>query len=193
MCTVQLNQILELNASIAMAILLAPYIARSFVSSLPKTSRYIRRCHADGRFAKADVQEAIGTRILMLLSGGYPENDRKLSPQIRDAIFQRDGGKCQVCGDPATEIDHVADNSDDPSNLRAICGRCNRSLAWENAATADGVDEQMKEFREVVWNDLVERLIPGPPMRVCDDHEGWGTKWRTLAAQARTTKKREKT
>jgi 5-methylcytosine-specific restriction endonuclease McrA len=48
-------------------------------------------------------------------------------------VLARDRYVCQLCGAPATEVDHVvrvADGgSDHPDNLRAICGRCQRSPA----------------------------------------------------------------
>ncbi|WP_425566391.1 HNH endonuclease [Nonomuraea roseoviolacea] len=44
---------------------------------------------------------------------------------IRRRILRRDGYACYVCGEDATEVDHIdpGDNHD-PSNLGAICARC---------------------------------------------------------------------
>lgn len=45
--------------------------------------------------------------------------------------MQRDRGICQLCGAPATEVDHViprdAGGSDEPANLRALCHDCHAS------------------------------------------------------------------
>jgi 5-methylcytosine-specific restriction protein A len=53
--------------------------------------------------------------------------------RVRARVLARDRYRCQLCGAPATEVDHVvrvADGgSDHPGNLRAICGRCQRSPA----------------------------------------------------------------
>jgi 5-methylcytosine-specific restriction endonuclease McrA len=56
---------------------------------------------------------------------GYGGNWKSL----REEILERDGFVCHWGGGPATSVDHVilkaAGGSDDPSNLRASCGRCN--------------------------------------------------------------------
>jgi 5-methylcytosine-specific restriction endonuclease McrA len=48
----------------------------------------------------------------------------------RERVFALHGRRCHVCGDPAAEVDHVvplsAGGSDRLSNLRPICGPCNR-------------------------------------------------------------------
>ena len=51
--------------------------------------------------------------------------------KVRARVLARDRYRCQLCGAPASEVDHivrVADGGGDHlSNLRAICLRCNRS------------------------------------------------------------------
>ena len=48
---------------------------------------------------------------------------------IRAGILARDGHRCQLCGRPANEVDHIiplADGgSDVEGNLRALCRACN--------------------------------------------------------------------
>lgn len=54
---------------------------------------------------------------------------------FRRHLFDRDGGRCGICGDPVAlkkmDIDHIVQltdgGSDDPSNLRVAHPRCNRS------------------------------------------------------------------
>jgi 5-methylcytosine-specific restriction endonuclease McrA len=45
---------------------------------------------------------------------------------LRERILARDGHVCVVCGAPASEVDHIrpvsVGGSDDPANLRAVCG-----------------------------------------------------------------------
>jgi 5-methylcytosine-specific restriction enzyme A len=49
---------------------------------------------------------------------------------LRAAVLARDGRTCQLCGSPATDVDHIvprsAGGSDDPANLRSLCARCHR-------------------------------------------------------------------
>lgn len=51
-------------------------------------------------------------------------------PEVREAIFSRDGYRCVLCG--ATDgltVDHVISvyrgGTDDHSNLQTLCNRCN--------------------------------------------------------------------
>ena len=71
-----------------------------------------------------------------LSDGSYcPEHRRGGSTRqrrrTRAVVMIRDGHRCQLCGAPATDVDHVLPVSeggrDDPSNLRALCAHCNRS------------------------------------------------------------------
>jgi hypothetical protein len=57
----------------------------------------------------------------------------RISPYVRWAIFQRDGGRCLSCGAQLTvrdaELDHIvpwsAGGSDQSDNLRVLCQPCN--------------------------------------------------------------------
>lgn len=46
----------------------------------------------------------------------------------RASILERDRHRCQVCGGPASEVDHrrrlVDGGTDNPTNLRALCHAC---------------------------------------------------------------------
>lgn len=73
-----------------------------------------------------------------LSAGSYcPDHARGGSTRswrrVRQRILRRDQHRCQLCGAPADDVDHIVKwidgGSDDPSNLRAICSRCNRSSA----------------------------------------------------------------
>jgi 5-methylcytosine-specific restriction endonuclease McrA len=49
-------------------------------------------------------------------------------PVLRASILARDGWTCQLCGGRATDVDHIvprsAGGTDDPANLRSLCGPC---------------------------------------------------------------------
>jgi 5-methylcytosine-specific restriction endonuclease McrA len=49
----------------------------------------------------------------------------------RQSVLDRDEHICQVCGAPATEVDHIVpwsiSHDSSLSNLRAICIKCNRA------------------------------------------------------------------
>lgn len=58
---------------------------------------------------------------------------RRTVPLSRKALFARDGGECQYCGDPALTIDHVHPRSrggrHEWSNVVACCLSCNARKA----------------------------------------------------------------
>lgn len=60
---------------------------------------------------------------------------RKLSPQRRAQIMQRDNGACRSCGSTTDVcIDHIVPlcqgGSNEVSNLQVLCRPCNSSKAW---------------------------------------------------------------
>jgi hypothetical protein len=112
----------------------------TFCSEFAGTVRYVRRAIADGRINAPDVQEGIGAKLLMLTGGGYPRLQRALSQSEREVIFTRDNRICRICSKPATQIDHIAGSSSDPSNLRAVCRTCNIGTAFASAQTVSAAD-----------------------------------------------------
>jgi hypothetical protein len=142
------------------------------------TVRYARRTIADGRYNDPLVKMAIDVRIAAILSGGYPTQERKLSPDIRAAIFARDNHLCKVCGASATEIDHIKGSSFEPSNLQAICKPCNMAKAL--AASKPATPEQ-RAIASAIW----DRINAEEPTRICDDDKDWQTKWREIASARR--------
>ena len=79
-------------------------------------------------------------KILPIIPIG--ERDRPIKPRLRMEIFQRDGGKCRLCGDKTrlfgrfkgdpfvADIDHVIPRSrggrSQEENLQLLCRTCNR-------------------------------------------------------------------
>lgn len=64
----------------------------------------------------------------MAWSKGKSRRKSELPPnwaEIRRIVLDRDGRRCQFCGAPATDVDHIRPGSDHtPSNLRALCKHC---------------------------------------------------------------------
>jgi 5-methylcytosine-specific restriction endonuclease McrA len=60
--------------------------------------------------------------------------------ELRLEILERDGWTCQVCGGPATQVDHVIPRvqggASVPENLRAACAACNQAKSMADAGLA---------------------------------------------------------
>jgi hypothetical protein len=145
--------------------------------------RYVRRCRSDGRVDRPDILEAIGVQLVMAYSGGYPRSERRLTGGQRSAILDRDGKMCRLCGAPATEIDHIAGDSDDPSNLRALCRACNLREAARHLTTVDDLEERTRV--EATVADLASRVASNPPRSPCDDEVNWPKIYRSISAKRR--------
>lgn len=136
----------------------------------------MRRVSRDGRFNDPEVQTAIHTRNAFLLIGGYRSLGRNLTPRIRVDVRQRDKGKCQKCGKPGIEVDHVNGNSDELDNLQLLCLDCHHSKTAQNMVPAN-----KNERRSLLL--LVEtRVLPLVPQLLADDEIRWATEWRALEA-----------
>ena len=141
--------------------------------------RYGRATLRDGRYKRDPlVRETIDIRIAIILGGGYPKKARMLSREQREAIFTRDGGRCRLCGAPATDIDHISGSSSDPENLQALCKPCNMAKARANFRPA--TLEEAAEGK-AIWARITAKL----PVRLCDDEKKWAKLWRTISQEQR--------
>lgn len=52
-------------------------------------------------------QVGTGQALWSLQGGGYPRRQQMVPARVIAKVIERDGGKCSVCGEPATEIDHT--------------------------------------------------------------------------------------
>lgn len=143
-----------------------------------KAVHYGRGAVADGRIDDPLVWDAIGMRIAQILSGGYNEKARRNSPGLRREIFERDGGRCVLCGADATEIDHIRGDDTSLENMRAVCGPCNMGLAREHFVPATG--EQLAQAQRIR-----DRVFAPTPLFERDDSGAWDTFARALMAQRR--------
>ncbi len=143
--------------------------------------RYVRRCRLDGRDQRPDVMEAIRIRLAHILAGGYDKLTRKLPDSVRNAIIERDQGKCQICGQPGDEIDHVSGSSSDPENLQLLCDSCH------NKKTVASFVRITKDSHPEIWEKaqwLKRRAAAKRPVQLCDSEE-WAELQRELLRKRR--------
>ena len=155
----------------------SPLFCSELCLQTAKAIRYVRMKMTEGTFDRPDIAEAIEMKMASLLGGGYPARARLVPSAVRRAIFQRDEYKCRLCGGPATEIDHIADSSNEMDNLRALCRTCNMSLAQAKFVPAG--PEHVEEA-DRIWH----RIEADAPERLCDDEVNWKLLWRRLKEQA---------
>jgi 5-methylcytosine-specific restriction endonuclease McrA len=144
-----------------------------------KLVHYGRRVFRDGRIEDPLVLEAIQMRIAHILGGGYHQTERRLSPGIRRAVLARDHGVCQICGQPATDIDHIAGDSADLGNLRALCRSCNMA-----EAQAQFLPATLQMSREA--DQLMERIQADEPIFERDNEHGWDARYRQMRLDQRS-------
>ena len=144
-----------------------------------KLIHYGRAVVADGRIERdPTIAEAIQMRIAQILAGGYHERLRRVTPALRAQIFERDGGKCVLCGAPATQIDHIAGDANTPENLRSACGSCNLGMAQARLVPASAREAAKAD-------DLVQRIFAPAPLFPRDDETAWATTYSRLMAERR--------
>lgn len=144
-----------------------------------KLVHYGRGVVADGRIERdPTIEEALQMRIAHILAGGYHEVLRRVPPALRAQIFERDGGRCFLCGAPATQIDHIAGDANTPENLRAACGACNLGMAQGHLVPTPPSEG-------AVADHLLARIFASTPHFPRDDHTAWAAMNSRLMAERR--------
>ncbi|MCL6104838.1 MAG: hypothetical protein M1483_04320 [Actinobacteria bacterium] len=153
--------------------------------------RYVRARRREGRDTHPDIVEVIEIKLAMVLGGGYPERERKVSEEIREVVFRRSGGVCEQCGcvmdferktgnfDTIPTVQHVTGNSNDLSNLKAFCNRCNVTDAKSRFVLVENGSPEAAMAEEISARCSAPR-----PLRLCDD-ENWKHIWQGLSSTAR--------
>jgi hypothetical protein len=159
---------------------------------MAKLVRYVRACERDGRSKRPDVAESIKMRIAMVLGDGYRESERRVPVAARALVFERANGRCEECGqtldfdrstgDPGAipTIQHVQDDSNEPTNLKAFCRRCNMADARSRFVPVVPGSEAAARRAE-----LKIRCFAPTAVRLCDDDEHWNGMWQRLSKDAR--------
>jgi 5-methylcytosine-specific restriction endonuclease McrA len=137
--------------------------------------RYWRGTIRDGRLERDPlVGNAIRTQLAFLLVGGYGALRRRLPGNVRLEVRLRDDDRCQSCGKPGEEIDHINGSSPDLDNLQLLCGECHRTKTAKNMRPAG------KEEVELIRALFELRVVPDEPRLLADDESAWQHVWRGL-------------
>ncbi len=141
---------------------------------------------------------------------GYDKSARSVLPELRDAIFQRAGHKCERCGRPEGDtyesmltVQHMRGTSNDPADLRAYCRQCNNidslrlvtprqlvgysaeQLALLGYVGVDDPDAFREPHIEVLMREIELRVRSPTPMLPCDDADTWKDLYKELQAERR--------
>jgi 5-methylcytosine-specific restriction endonuclease McrA len=155
-------------------------IARSIYCSelcnqVARAVRYIRNRERDGRIDQPDIAEAIRTQLAFIPTGGYPTKLRRIDPATRQAVVERDEGRCRKCGGVGTEIDHIATSRSDLSNLQLLCHECHMEKTQSSFVPAS------PEVAKAVFAPIFARAASNPPRQPSDSSEWQHTQWRRNA------------
>jgi len=140
-------------------------------SQVAKWIRYFQKTVVDGRCWFPDVHEALSVRLGHIASGGYAETERRLSVELREAVRMRAGGRCQICGDTGTDVDHIRGSSADPSNLQLLCRRCHSLKTQGSMRPAE------QDVLETVHKPIQRRAFEIPHRQPCDSVEWQHRLW----------------
>ncbi|MBA4181351.1 MAG: hypothetical protein C0506_12240, partial [Anaerolinea sp.] len=142
-----------------------------------KYVRYFRSTAKDGRQTDPGVLYELKIKRAHVLNGGYPADERRLSPETRAFVVKRDAGQCVECGGQGTEIDHLepldgpALNA--PANLQLLCKDCHWNKTARNLVPVSPADTAA----HATLARLAARCDAVTPLSFADDQERWET-WR---------------
>ena len=149
----------------------------TWCSEIAIAVRYQRGVFRDDRGSDPLVQRAVSVKNAFLLAGGYQALGRELDKSIRIAVKVRDDGKCQKCGGPGRDIDHISDNSSELSNLQLLCASCH------NVKTAQSLVPASPAQKLQLLALQLARVVPEVPALLADDQHEWRHIWRALKAE----------
>ena len=96
--------------------------------------RYIRKVEGRGVLAGRDVYQVIETRVRMLAGGRrvheqgelrvVSRGDQHVPQTLRAAVRTRAGDRCEVCGEPGSDLHHLQYPARDADDLQLLCQTC---------------------------------------------------------------------
>ena len=138
--------------------------------------RYHRACIADARDKRPDIKQALSIRLAHVLSGGYPETERRVPGRVRLAVIRRAGGKCQRCGKPGSVIHHIDGSDNTLRNLELLCSVCHDRITLSRLTPLSPNDtEKVVKAKELEFRSRCEL-----PLKECDDHKRWPAIYREI-------------
>ena len=143
--------------------------------------RYARSCIKDGRIHAQDVREAITIKMAHILNGGYNSQERYVSEELREHVHQHFNGVCCQCGEPGTDVDHIAGPSNDVDNLQLLCRSCHnkKTLLRVQPVCRDNDDYDRLLQRRTL---IDARIEAEEPIQICDNDVNWNEDWRSIRA-----------
>lgn len=141
--------------------------------------RQFRSGLAEGSILDHDRQVALGQVLWHILGGGRPLRQALAPARSRETAIKREGGRCQVCGAPATTIDHIGSGCNRPINLRAVCESCCLDRPFGDPTLTDS-----PQFSKLL-EPLSLRIASPIAIRCCDDAGSWSWRQYVLDRRAR--------
>lgn len=132
--------------------------------------RQLRAALAGGALEDEERQAALGQTLWHVLGGGYPRRKALIPEKAVQKVIEREGGKCEACGAPATTVDHARTACNRPINLRAVCAACCATRPFGDPALVG-----RPKYRARI-EALARRVGCVDALRPCDDADVWD--WR---------------
>lgn len=121
-----------------------------------------------------EKQAMFGQLFWTLIGGGYPLRQSIIPERNKLMVLKKSGGRCELCSQPATKVEHIRTGCNRPINLRAACDACEKTRPFGDASLLES--EAVQAFLE----EFVPRLASPLPLRLCDDPNDWD--WRAFLA-----------
>jgi len=134
--------------------------------------RQVRAGLMDGAILEQQRQLAFGQVLWYLLGGGRPLRVHLIPERARLQVKSRAGDRCQLCGAPASTVDHIRTGCNRTINLRAVCDACNRSKPFGDVTVLK------QPTAASTLSELSARIGSEFPLRCCDDAATWD--WRAF-------------
>lgn len=139
------------------------------------------------KYLSSKEDPALGDECVLLAYGWWPgegkrPKQQRVSTKVRRQVFERDGGRCVICGlgsnekyeDGGTVVltaGHIRANlhggSNELSNLQTECRRCNESARADTGGVADpiAVLERVKSLPKAERLEMLDWLSSGQRSR----------------------------